>query len=67
MSATVNQPVKTTVFDAAAYLETEEDIAAYLTEARATGDAAMIAHALGVVARARGMNRIVPKSDHPLA
>ena len=35
--------MKTTVFDAAAYLETDEDIAAYMTEALATGNAALIA------------------------
>jgi probable addiction module antidote protein len=50
--------MKTTVFDEAAYLESEEDIAAYVTEALATGDTAMIAHALGVIARTRGMTRI---------
>lgn len=49
---------KTKVFDAAAYLETEEDVVSYMTEALASGDAAIVAHALGVVARARGMSRI---------
>jgi probable addiction module antidote protein len=49
---------KTKVFDAATYLETEEDVVAYMTEALASGDAAIVAHALGVVARARGMSRI---------
>jgi probable addiction module antidote protein len=49
---------KTKVFDAAAYLETEEDVIAYLTEALASADAAIVAHALGTVARARGMSRI---------
>jgi DNA-binding phage protein len=34
----------------AAYLETEEDIAAYMTEALASGEAAVVVHALGVVA-----------------
>ena len=50
--------MKTTVFDAADYLETEEDIAAYLTEALATGDTAVVTLALGAIARARGMTRI---------
>jgi probable addiction module antidote protein len=50
--------VKTTPFDAADYLETEEDVAAYLTEALATGDTAVVALALGAIARARGMTRI---------
>ena len=50
--------MKTTAFDAADYLETEEDVAAYLTEALATGDTAVVALALGAIARARGMTRI---------
>jgi probable addiction module antidote protein len=50
--------VKTTPFDAADYLETEEDVAAYLTEALATGDTAVVALALGAIARTRGMTRI---------
>ena len=49
---------KTKVFDAATYLETEEDVVAYMTEALASGNAAIVAQALGVVARARGMSRI---------
>jgi probable addiction module antidote protein len=49
---------ETKAFDAAAYLETEEDVVAYMTEALASSDAAIVAHALGVVARARGMSRI---------
>ena len=44
--------MKTTPFDAADYLETEEDVAAYLTEALATGDTAVVL--LGAIARARG-------------
>lgn len=50
--------VKTNPFDAAAYLETEEDVVAYVTEALASGDAATVAHALGTVAHARGMTQI---------
>ena len=50
--------VTTKVFDAADYLETEEDIVAHMTEALASGDAAIVAHALGVVARARGMSSV---------
>ena len=45
-------------FDAARYLETDEDVAAYLTEAFATDDASYVAHAVGVVARARGMTQL---------
>jgi probable addiction module antidote protein len=48
-------PLKTTPFDAAEYLDTPEAQAIFLSEAMETGDAAFIAHALGIVARARGM------------
>ena len=54
--------MKTTPFDAADYLETEEDVAAYLTEALATGDTAVVALALGAIARARGMSRIASQT-----
>lgn len=50
--------MKTKEFDEAAFLKSDDDIAAYITEALATGDAAMITHALGVIARTRGMTRI---------
>jgi probable addiction module antidote protein len=45
-------------FDMAKQLESEEDIAAYVTMVIADGDAAELAHALGVAARARGMSEI---------
>jgi probable addiction module antidote protein len=50
--------MKTQPFDPAAFLDGEDAIAAYLDEALETGDAAFIADALGVVARARGMTRM---------
>jgi probable addiction module antidote protein len=50
--------IKTYPYDTAAFLETDADVSAYMHEALETGDAAFIAHALGVVARARGMARI---------
>ena len=46
-------------FDLARQLRTEEDIAAYVTMVIADGDASELAHALGIAARARGMNDIV--------
>jgi probable addiction module antidote protein len=49
---------KTTRFDAAAYLDTEERQIAYITAALETGDADFIRDALGIVARARGMGEI---------
>ena len=45
-------------FDAAAYLDNEETIAAYLTDILAANDAALLASALGDIARARGMSEI---------
>ena len=39
-------------------LETAEDIVAYLEAVFEDGDPALIAHALGVVARARGMSAL---------
>ena len=49
-------------FDAAKSLQTEEDIAAYLSEMIETGDGALLAAALGDVARARGMTEIARAS-----
>lgn len=46
---------KTKPFDAADYLKTDEHIAAYMTEALATRDAAVIGRALDAIARARGI------------
>lgn len=53
---------KTMPFDAARYLETEEDQSELLSDAFATGDPAYIANALGIVARARGMSRVAQEA-----
>jgi len=45
--------VKTTCFDSAEYLDSDEAISGYLEEALATGDPTFITHALGTIARAR--------------
>ncbi len=45
-------------FDAAPYLDNEETIAAYLTDILEENDAALLAVALGHIARARGMTEI---------
>lgn len=50
--------VKTRRWDAAEYLETEEDMAAYLEAALEEGDAALVAAALGDIARAKGMTQV---------
>src|ERR1700759_2620340 len=49
---------KTKPFDAAEYLDSPEMIAAYLSEAFETQDAAFVTEALGAVARAQGMSAI---------
>ena len=49
---------KTTRFDAADYLDSEERQVAYITAALETGDANFVRDALGIVARARGMGEI---------
>lgn len=54
--------IETTVFDAADYLDDAEAIAIYLEDAFATGDSAYITHALGTVARAKGMTEVSRKS-----
>ena len=53
---------KTTRFDAADYLDTEERQVAYITTALESGDADFIRDALGLVARARGMGAIAKKA-----
>jgi probable addiction module antidote protein len=49
---------KTVPWDSAAYLKTDRDIANYLESVFEDGDPALITHALGVVARAKGMSQI---------
>lgn len=58
--ATTNLPDGYTRWDSAEILKTEEDIAHYFAACMedANGDAAYIAHALGVIARARGMTQL---------
>jgi len=45
-------------FDAAPYLDSEEAVAAYLTDILDANDAGLLAAALGDIARARGMTEI---------
>jgi len=54
--------LKTTAFDSAEYLDSNEAISAYVEDALATEDPAFIAKALGTVARARGMSQIAKKA-----
>jgi len=54
--------VKTTRFDSAEYLDSDEAISAYLEEALKTDDPAFITRSLGTVARARGMSQIAKET-----
>ena len=54
--------VKTEPFDAARYLTAPEAQAELLNDAFSSGDAAYVAHALGVIARDRGMTDVARKS-----
>jgi len=49
---------KTRPWDAAEHLETEKDMVAYIETALESGDASLIAAALGDIARAKGMTAI---------
>jgi probable addiction module antidote protein len=49
-------------FDAAEYLDSEEAVAAYLTDILEANDPALLAAALGDIARARGMSEIAKAS-----
>ena len=50
--------IKTTAWDSAAHLRSDEETAAYMEAALEEGDTAFIAYALGVVARAKGMTQV---------
>jgi probable addiction module antidote protein len=45
-------------FDAAEYLNSEEEVAAYLTTVLEENDPALLATALGDIARSRGMTQV---------
>ncbi len=49
---------KTIPWDSALYLETKEDIADYLEAVFELGDPVLLAHALGIIARSKGMSQI---------
>lgn len=53
---------KLTSFDPAEGLTSDEAIAAFMAEAFASEDSSYIAHALGVVARAKGMAQIASQT-----
>jgi len=51
-------PLATRAFDPAEFLDTPEAVAEYLAAAFESGDHGVIADALGVVAKARGMSQL---------
>lgn len=55
-------PTELRSFDAAEHLDTPEAQAEFISDALETGDAGFIAHAIGVVARARGMSELASES-----
>lgn len=53
---------KLTSFDPAEHLQSDQAITGFMAAAFATGDQAYVAHALGVVARAKGMTQIASQT-----
>lgn len=51
-------PLKTTPWDATRYLQTKEDIVAYLDAVLEDGDPELLKAALGDIARSKGMTEI---------
>ena len=54
--------MQTQPWDAADYLETEEDVVLYLEAAFEDGDPGLIAAALGDIARAKGMTTVAAEA-----
>lgn len=50
--------IETIPWDSAEHLETEEDMALYLEACLEEDDPSLITHALGVIARAKGMSQV---------
>jgi len=57
------KPVKTTVWDPAEYLQSEEEITAYLNDVFSTNDTQLIIAAIGDIARARGMSKVAEEAE----
>jgi probable addiction module antidote protein len=53
---------KTRRWDPARYLETDQDVAEFIDAVLEDGDPAVVAEAIGVVARARGMSQLARDS-----
>ena len=57
-----NSMNKTSLFDIAEHLETDDDIRGFLHEVAATGSEADFIHALGIAARAKGMTEVAKRA-----
>ena len=55
-------PIETTQWDSSEHLDSDEAINAYIEAAFEDGEPTVIAHALGVVAKARGMTAIAKEA-----
>lgn len=62
-ASTSRMTVKRRSFDAAAYLDNEESIAAYISDALASGDSDVLMSAISDVAKARGIARVAADAD----
>lgn len=58
MKKTENRKIRTFPWDPAEHLRSEEEMAAYLEAALEDGEPALVATALGDIARARGMSQL---------
>jgi probable addiction module antidote protein len=57
-NGTIQMPEKIYDYDPADHLKTDFAISIFMDDAFESGDAAYIAHALGIVARAKGMTHV---------
>ena len=53
---------KSQLYDPAKYLDSDEVVAEYITEALSTGEVELISHAIGIAAKARGMSKIAEET-----
>ena len=54
--------LQTTRWDSTEYLQTDEDIAAYLDAVLEEDDPALVTHALAIIARAKGMTQLADEA-----
>ena len=56
------KPLATRPYDSANYLADHESMIAYIEEVIESGDPTLVSHALGVIARAKGMTQVVKEA-----